>query len=230
MNARKRKLFLLVGVVVLLVVAGTLLLQKIPATVSKPLFILVVIVEVLIAPIPGGAIGYLGAARFGFWGAWPLLYVGNIVGTTLAFFLARRVGTPIFEENVSAKTRARYDYILTNHPALLWAAYSVPLIPVDVLSVLAGLSRISARRFLIIVFTGYAIYTAIVASVGSYLAQFIGVMEAMSALGVLILAGLVWWLWKEVIPADRRRRGDRAGIPPVPDAEDASGLSESTGG
>jgi hypothetical protein len=69
MNARRRKLFLLVGVVVLLVVAGTLLLQKIPAEVSKPLFILVVIVEVLIAPIPGGAIGYLGAARFGFWGA-----------------------------------------------------------------------------------------------------------------------------------------------------------------
>jgi uncharacterized membrane protein YdjX (TVP38/TMEM64 family) len=209
LTSGKRKLLVLAGVVLLLVVGGTLLMQQIPATVSKPLFILVVIVEVIVAPIPGGAIGYLGAARFGFWGAWPLLYLGNIVGTTIAFFLARRIGTPIFEENVSERTRARYDHILTHHPALLWAAYSVPLIPVDVLSVLAGLSHISARRFLFIVFTGYSVYTAIVASVGAYLARFIGVMEAMSVLGVIVLAGIVWWLWKEVLPVDRRRSAAR---------------------
>jgi uncharacterized membrane protein YdjX (TVP38/TMEM64 family) len=214
-NARKRRLVLVCGVLALLIVAGTLLLQQIPATVSKPLFLFVVVLEVVIAPIPGGAIGYLGAARFGFWGAWPLLYLGNIIGTPIAFFLARKVGTPIFEENVSARTRARYDYILNNHPLLLWGAYSVPLIPVDVLSVLAGLSNISARRFLFIVFTGYAIYTAIVASVGSYLARFLGVMEAMSILGVLILAGLIWWLWRSYVPSDRRRAGGAS--PPLSD-------------
>ena len=219
MTPAKRKLLLLAGVVAVLVVAGTLLLQRIPSTVSKPLFILVVIIEVIIAPIPGGAIGYLGAARFGFWGAWPLLYLGNIIGTTIAFFLARRVGTPIFEENVSPRTRARYDHVLTHNPALLWAAYSVPLIPVDVLSVLAGLSHISARRFLLIVFTGYAIYTAIVASVGAYLARFMGVMEAMSVLGVLILAGLVWWLWKEQGPAAQRRRSAGGSVASAQDGQ-----------
>src|SRR5688572_13316738 len=120
MNPRKRKLLVLAAVILLLLVAGTLVLQQIPPTVSKPLFLLVVVLEVVIAPIPGGAIGYLGAARFGFWGAWPLLYVGNVIGTTIAFFLARKVGTPIFEENVAPKTRARYNYILTHHPGLLW--------------------------------------------------------------------------------------------------------------
>jgi uncharacterized membrane protein YdjX (TVP38/TMEM64 family) len=194
-------------------VAGTLLLQQIPPTVSKPLFVLVVVIEVVVAPIPGGAIGYLGAARYGFLGAWPLLYIGNVVGTALAFFLARKVGTPIFEENVSERTRARYDYILTHHPLLLWLAYSVPLIPVDVLSVLAGLSKMSAKRFLLTAFTGYAIYTAIVASVGSYLARFIGVMEAMSIIGVLILFGLIVWAWKEYKPGDRRRAAARATTP-----------------
>jgi uncharacterized membrane protein YdjX (TVP38/TMEM64 family) len=213
MNAGKRKLLVLGGVLAVLIVAGTLVLQQIPPTVSKPLFLLVVVLEVVIAPIPGGAIGYLGAARFGFWGAWPLLYLGNIIGTTIAFFLARRVGTPIFEENVSPKTRARYDHVLANHPLLLWAVYSVPLIPVDVLSVLAGLSHISARRFLLIVFTGYALYTAIVASVGSYLARYMGVMEAMSVLGVLILAGLIWWLWRQYVPSERRRVARGAGSP-----------------
>jgi uncharacterized membrane protein YdjX (TVP38/TMEM64 family) len=209
MTPRRRRLIIAGGIILLLLVAGTLALQQIPPTVSKPLFLAVVVLEVVIAPIPGGAIGYLGAARFGFWGAWPLLYVGNVIGTTIAFFLARKVGTPIFEENVGEKTRARYNYILTHHPGLLWAAYSVPLIPVDVLSVLAGLSKISARRFLLIAFTGYSIYTAIVASVGSFLARFIGVMEAMSVIGVLVLAGLIWWLWKQYIPVERERRRQR---------------------
>ena len=196
MEARTRKLVIAGAVLLVLVAAGALLFRRIPESVSAPLFILVVIVEVVIAPIPGGAIGYLGAARFGFLQAWPLLYIGNVIGTSLVFFLARRYGTPIFEENVSDKTRQRYDDILQNHPVLLWAVYSVPIIPVDVLSVLAGLSRISARRFLSIALSGYIIYTGIVAYVGSSLAQFIGVTEAMSVIGLVFIIGLGWWLWQ----------------------------------
>jgi len=199
---RRRRLVLAGAVLLVLVAAGSLLIQRIPASVSAPLFVLVVVIEVVIAPIPGGAIGYLGAARFGFLHAWPLLYIGNVIGTTLVFFLARRLGTPIFEENVSPKTRRRYDDILENHPLLLWAVYTVPAIPVDVLSVLAGLSRMPARRFFLIAFSGYVIYTGIVAYVGSSLARFIGVTQAMSVLGVVILFGLGWWLWT----AQRRKR------------------------
>ena len=191
-----KKLLLLAAVIVVIVVAGALLMQQVPATVSAPLFILVVIIEVVIAPIPGGAIGYMGAARFGFLHAWPLLYIGNVIGTTLVFFLARRIGTPLFEENVSESTRKRYDYLLQHNLLLLWIVYSVPLIPVDVLSVLAGLSKISARRFLSIALTGYIFYTGIVAYLGAFVAEVVGVTEAISAIGVVLLIGIVWWLWR----------------------------------
>ena len=197
MNARTRKLIIAAAVVLVIVLAGTLVVRQIPATVSAPLFVLVVIIEVVIAPIPGGAVGYLGAARYGFLNAWPLLYIGNVIGTTLVFWLARRFGTPLFEENVSEKTRARYNNILENHPGLLWLVYTVPVVPVDILSVLAGLSRISARRFLGIALTGYIIYTGIVAYIGSSLAQFIGVTEAVSVIGAVLLIGIIWWLWKQ---------------------------------
>jgi uncharacterized membrane protein YdjX (TVP38/TMEM64 family) len=195
-TSAKKKLVVAAGVVVLLVVAGMLVLQSVPETVSAPLFVLVVVLEVIIAPIPGGAVGYLGAARFGFWQAWPLLYIGNVIGTTIAFTLARRIGAPIFEESVSAKTRERYDALLHGHPVLLWTVYTVPLIPVDVLSVLAGLSRMSARRFLLIAWTGFLFYTAIVAYVGSSLAQYIGVTDAMSVIGAVFLVALIVWLWR----------------------------------
>ncbi len=198
----KKKLLVAAGVVVLLVVAGMLVLQNIPETVSAPLFVLVVVLEVIIAPLPGGPIGYMGAARYGFWASWPLLWVGNVIGTTIAFFLARRFGAPIFEESVSAKTRARYDALLDGNQLMLWLVYALPIAPVDILSVLAGLSRMTAIRFLLIANSGFILRTAIAAYAGSSLAQYAGVSTAMSIIGGLFVVGLILWLWKrEIRPA-----------------------------
>ena len=194
-SPRTQKLLIAAAVILVIVIAGTLLFRQIPEEVSAPLFLLVVIIEVVVAPIPGGAVGYLGAARFGFWQAWPLLYVGNVVGTVLVFYLARRYGTPVFEENVAPRTRDRYNRILEHHPALIWFVYAIPLVPVDVLSVLAGLSSMSARRFFLIALTGYVVYTAIVAYVGSALAEYIGVTDALSVIGAVFFVGVAWWLW-----------------------------------
>lgn len=199
MKPLTRRLLVLGSVVLLLIVAGTLMMRRVPETVSAPLFILVVILEVIIAPVPGGAIGYMGAARYGFWQAWPILYIGNAIGTTVVFFLARRLGAPLFEESVSPKTRARYDRLLEHNTVLLWLLYSVPLVPVDILSVLAGLSTISPRRFLTIALTGYIFYTAIVAYVGSFVAEAVGMTAALSAMGVLLFVFVVWWLWKQQV-------------------------------
>jgi uncharacterized membrane protein YdjX (TVP38/TMEM64 family) len=195
MTEGKKKLIIAAAVVAVVFVVGMLVFEQIPATVSAPLFLLVVIIEVVIAPIPGGAVGYLGAARFGFWQAWPLLYIGNLIGTFLVFTLARKFGAPLFEENTSSKTRERYDRLLEGHPLLLWFFYTVPLIPVDVLSVLAGLSHMSRRRFFTIAFTGYFFYTAIVAYVGSSLAHLIGITEALSVIGAIFVVILGGWLW-----------------------------------
>jgi uncharacterized membrane protein YdjX (TVP38/TMEM64 family) len=197
MTEGKKKLIIAAAVVAVVFVVGTLLFQQVPTTVSAPLFILVVIVEVVIAPIPGGAIGYLGAARFGFWQAWPLLYIGNVIGTFIVFTLSRRYGAPLFEENTSSKTRERYNRLLAGHPLLLWFFYTVPVIPVDVLSVLAGLSHMSRRKFFTIAFTGYFFYTGIVAYVGSSLAHLIGITEAVSVIGAVFVVGLIWWLWHQ---------------------------------
>lgn len=195
MSPRTQKLLLFAAVVLVIAIAGTLLFRQIPEEVSAPLFLLVVIIEVVVAPIPGGAVGYLGAARFGFWQAWPLLYAGNVIGTVLVFFLARRYGTPFFEEHVAPRTRDRYNRLLDSHPVLIWFVYAIPFVPVDVLSVLAGLSTMTPRRFFLIALTGYIVYTAIVASVGSTLAEFIGVADALSVIGAVFFGGVVWWLW-----------------------------------
>lgn len=202
MTEGKKKLLIATAIVAVIFIAGMLLSQQIPETVSAPLFILVVIIEVIIAPIPGGAIGYLGAARFGFWEAWPLLYTGNMVGTAIVFLIARKYGTPLFEQNTSSRTRQRYNWLLDQHPVLLWLCYMLPIFPADVMSVMAGLSQMTARRFFLIAFTGYFFYTAIIAYIGSSLAYLIGITDALSILGMVFAAGLMWWLWT----AQRKKR------------------------
>lgn len=196
-KARKKTLALWAALILLVVAGGALIIQRVPDNASAPLFVLIVIVEVVIAPIPGGAVGYLGAARYGFWQAWPLLWVGNVIGTAIAFLLARRIGTPIFEDNVSPKQRARFNEILQGHPLILWFFYSVPMIPVDVLSVMAGLSAIRTWRFFLIAFTGYIVYTGIIAYAGAFLADYVGVAQAMSVIGAVFLGAVAVWLWKQ---------------------------------
>lgn len=198
--ATKKKLLVVGGAVVLLVVAGMLVLQRIPETVSAPLFVLVVVLEVVIAPLPGGPIGYMGAARYGFWTAWPLLWIGNVIGTTIAFYLARRFGAPIFEDSVAAKTRARYDALLDGNLGMLWLVYALPIAPVDILSVLAGLSRMTAIKFLLVANSGYVLRTAIAAWAGSSLAEYAGASEAVSIIGGLFVIGLIVWLWRRQKP------------------------------
>ena len=193
----KKKLIVAAGVVVLLVVAGMLVMSRIPPTVSAPLFVLVVILEVIIAPLPGGPIGYMGAARYGFWTSWPLLWIGNVIGTTLAFLLARRFGAPLFEEHVAERTRARYEALLSGNTLLLWLVYALPIAPVDILSVLAGLSRMTARRFLVVALSGFILRTAIAAYLGASLAEYAGMSGAMSIIGALFLVGVIVWLWKK---------------------------------
>lgn len=198
-TSSRKKLIVVAGVLVLLVAAGLLVLSRVPSTVSAPIFVLVVVIEVIIAPLPGGPIGYLGAARFGFWTSWPLLWIGNVIGTSIAFLLARRLGAPLFEEHVSPRTRARYDALLDGNLFILWLVYALPVAPVDILSVLAGLSRMTARRFLLVACSGYLPRTAIAALLGSSLAEYAGMSVALSVIGAVFLTGVIVWLWKRTV-------------------------------
>jgi uncharacterized membrane protein YdjX (TVP38/TMEM64 family) len=195
-SPRARRLLFLISAVIALGVIGVLFFRRIPEEVSAPLFLLAVIVEVIVAPLPGGVIGYMGAARFGFLMAWPLLYLGNIIGTTLLFILVRHFGAPIFAENVSETTRRRYEAIVEGNRLLFWIFYAIPIIPVDFLSVIAGLSKIRTRDFLLVVYTGFIIYTALISFVGSTLADFIGVANTISLIGAVFFLLFCVALWQ----------------------------------
>ena len=132
------------------------------------LFIVIQIAQVVIAVIPGGLTCLAGVVFFG--PRYGFLYsaVGIIIGSCINFYLARRYGEKFIRLFVSDETYEqtkkkfltgkKFDVVFT-------AAILLPCAPDDVLCMLAGLTDMSWRKFLTILFLGRPV-TIVVYSLG----------------------------------------------------------------
>jgi uncharacterized membrane protein YdjX (TVP38/TMEM64 family) len=173
------------------------------------LFFLVILTEVIVAPIPGGVIAFVGSAQLGFWTAWPILYAGNVIGSNVLFHLARRFGRPWVERHTKEKQRAKYERALARHPRLLWIPYALPVFPIDMISALLGVSGMRRRWFLLITLLALPSYTGITALVGARFGRYVPWLNWIS---IAILAALAGYLLFVVLPGlVRRGRGSSSG-------------------
>ena len=132
------------------------------------LFIVIQIAQVVIAVIPGGLTCLAGVVFFGPWYGFLYSAVGIIIGSCINFYLARRYGEKYIRLFVSDETYEKtkkkfltgkkFDVVFT-------AAILLPCAPDDVLCMLAGLTDMSWRKFLTILFLGRPV-TIVVYSLG----------------------------------------------------------------
>ena len=160
---------------------------------SRVTFVLLVVVEVVVAPIPGGVIAFLASAAWGFWQSWPLHYLGNVVGGLLVFWLAKTLGKPFVDRHVDARHRERIEDWLFDRPWLIWIVYAVPIFPIDTVSIALGVSAMPRRRFAFVLLTALPFYTGITAALGAYFGQYIPYLEWFgAAVLVLLVAALLY--------------------------------------
>ena len=73
-------------------------------------------------------------------------------GSLLTFSLARALGRDFADKLVSRKLSEKYqDVLRTKAPVFLTLAFLFPFFPDDILCILAGLTDLSFRRFVVIV-------------------------------------------------------------------------------
>lgn len=115
-----------------------------------------IILEVVVAPIPGVLISVASGYAFGtYWGA-VFSYIGNVIGTAAAFFLARKFGRPLVERLTKREKLDRYDcFFKQGGKTLLFAVYLFPIFPTDIISFVTGLSSINWKKFMIIISIAY---------------------------------------------------------------------------
>lgn len=115
-------------------------------------FFLVQLLSVVLAPIPSNITAAAGGVLFGTWPAFLLTFGAVVAGSLLVFWLARVLGRDFADRLVSRKLSEKYqDVLRTKAPVFLVLAFLFPFFPDDMLCILAGLTKLSFRRFAVIV-------------------------------------------------------------------------------
>jgi len=133
-------------------------------------FILLQVVQVVAAPIPGEATGLLGGYLFGPLVGVLLSTVGLTVGSLAAFSLSRLFGRPLTEMLVPRATLDRFNYLLHHKGAfLIFLLFLLPGFPKDILCYILGLGPLTVLEFLAIASSGRLLGTVLLTLSGSYL-------------------------------------------------------------
>ncbi|MFH1210446.1 MAG: TVP38/TMEM64 family protein [archaeon] len=118
--------------------------------------ILLIILEVVVAPIPGVLISVASGYAFGTYLGTVFSYIGNIIGTAIAFFLARKFGRPLVERLTRKEKLDMYDcFFKQSGNILIFTVYLFPIFPTDIISFVIGLSNISWKKFMVIISIAY---------------------------------------------------------------------------
>ena len=115
-------------------------------------FFLLQLLSVVLAPIPSNVTALAGGAIFGVWPAFLLTWGAVFAGSLLVFALARVLGRDFADRVVSRRLSERYQSVIrAKTTVFLILAFLFPYFPDDVLCILAGLTKVSFRRFALIV-------------------------------------------------------------------------------
>ena len=115
------------------------------------IFFVVQLLSVILAPIPSNITALAGAVLFGMWQSFFLTYAAVLAGSCVVFGLARTLGRPFADRVVSRKVSEKYLGIIhAKQDVFLLLVFLLPFFPDDVICILAGLTKISPLRFLVI--------------------------------------------------------------------------------
>lgn len=122
---------------------------------SHLVFFLLQLISVIVAPIPSNLTTVAGGLLFGCWSAFLITTTAVILGSALVFQLSRNLGQPFAQRFVSGKLWERYgDIIRKKRDVFLFLAFLFPFFPDDLLCIMAGLTEVPFRRFLLLVILG----------------------------------------------------------------------------
>lgn len=132
------------------------------------IFILLQVIQVVAAPIPGELSGFIGGYLYG--PIWGTIYstIGLTLGSWFAFMLARFFGEPLLEKMVKKEVFEKFDHFMEHQGILVsFFLFLIPGFPKDYLCYIMGVSRMPALTFLIISATGRLLGTIMLSVTGS---------------------------------------------------------------
>lgn len=174
-------------------------------------FVLVQAFQVVAAPIPGEATGFIAGFLFGTWKGLFLAMAGLVIGSFLAFFLARTFRGLIKRQLEGSPAYARFEHLVEHQGIFLFFfLFLFPGFPKDFLCYILGLSRMPWQVFLFIVGIGRIPGTLMLVLQGT--SVYDGDVKHMALVfGATALVLLPAWLTREHLYAWVERRANPQG-------------------
>lgn len=161
--------------------------------------------QVVVAPVPGQVIALVSGYTFGPIAGAVYSMTGVLLGSAVAFSLAKRFGRPAVEHLLHEDVLVRFDGFVdrVGIPGLL-AFVLIPGLPDDAVCFLSGLTEWRLRTFLAVITVGRLPAYAITVYAGGELAT--GQLEiALALIGVVIVASVGGYYKQDAIQAAIRR-------------------------
>jgi uncharacterized membrane protein YdjX (TVP38/TMEM64 family) len=133
--------------------------------------ILVIIAEVVVAPLPGFVPAISAGFIFGTIEGAVYVYIGNIIGSSLVFLISRKYGRYLLLKFIEEEKLKKYEHLIARHQNVLLLLYVFPFVPVDIMSGAFGLSMIRFKKFITMTSIAFIAHVLILNSLGDYLAK-----------------------------------------------------------
>ncbi len=115
---------------------------------SLIIFIFLIILEVVFAPIPPTILYLAGGFLFGTLVGSFLILIGNLIGAGIDFLLARKLGRHFVEKRINKKAKKRFDNFSKKYGGIsIFILRLNPFTSSDLFSYVAGMSKMKFRSF-----------------------------------------------------------------------------------
>jgi uncharacterized membrane protein YdjX (TVP38/TMEM64 family) len=174
--------------------------------------IMLMLLQAVIAPLPSTLIIGANGVLFGFWWGALLSWIGVLLGSSLAYWLARRLGRGFVARWFGEANLERVDRLGNEHGFLIiLMARLVPLISVDFISYLAGVSTLSYLRFLLATaigsIPGIFVYTTLGYDLGRAQTSVLNISLIILFFVVVFVAGR-WWVRRQAKAESRKLKAE----------------------
>ncbi|MGQ9921395.1 MAG: TVP38/TMEM64 family protein [Desulfobacca sp.] len=169
------------------------------------IFVALQAMQVVVAPVPGEATGFLGGYLFGITQGFLFSSLGLAIGSTLAFLLGRWLEIHFVEKIVARETLEKFDFIVERQGTLIaFLLFLTPGFPKDYLCFILGLSKMPLRVFLVIVIIGRMPGTLLLTLQGAaiYTGNYV---RFIIMLAIFLLVAVLLLIYKESIYRGLRR-------------------------
>jgi uncharacterized membrane protein YdjX (TVP38/TMEM64 family) len=154
---------------------------------APPIFMLIQLLQVVLAPVPGEATGFIGGYLFGVLPGFIYSSIGLTVGSWLNFMIGRFLGERYVRKLISADQFEKIDgKVKRQGVILLFILFLFPGFPKDYLCLVLGLSTLPIKIFILLAGIGRMPGTFALSLQGAFLYE-----QNYVPLGILIGACLV---------------------------------------